>query len=268
MMARIALVVLAVTAFAILAAGRADAAPLGFAVRCDFDKVGKIDPIVSPGATSAHEHTFFGGRVYPRTTRTSLLHSGTTCQAKGDHSGYWAPTVIGKDGKRILPAESIAYWRPANVLDPANATQPTPKGLEIVTEHGAEYSWACVNGGGDGGTPYPYPRTCGDGARARLLVRFPDCANAATSPDHMSHMAYANGRTCPAGMHPVLGLKMVVRFHPGAKMSGAQLSSGRPNTVHADFMEAFRRGSLNNTMQKCVRDGSGCNVAQTTKALG
>ena len=66
-----------------------------FAVRCDFSHRAQVDPIVSPGGTSAHMHDFFGNKTTnASSTYASMTASGvtTTCSRPEDTAGYWIPT--------------------------------------------------------------------------------------------------------------------------------------------------------------------------------
>ena len=42
-----------------------------FAVRCDFSHRAQVDPVVSPGGTSAHKHDFFGNTTTDASSPTT-----------------------------------------------------------------------------------------------------------------------------------------------------------------------------------------------------
>ena len=71
-----------------------------FAARCNFSHRAQVDPVVSPGGTSAHMHDFFGNKstnassTYDTMTATGVA---TTCSRPEDTAGYWIPTVSWKD---------------------------------------------------------------------------------------------------------------------------------------------------------------------------
>jgi poly(3-hydroxybutyrate) depolymerase len=70
---------------------------------------GRMDPIVSPGKTSGHVHTIFGGSGFSiSATGDDLSRSQcTSAKIKGDNSAYWAPALMFKDPKtgKIEPVE-------------------------------------------------------------------------------------------------------------------------------------------------------------------
>ncbi len=57
--------------------------------------VERIDPIVSPGAVSAHVHTIMGGSAFhfSMTYETTQLSNCTTCTVTADKSNYWVPQL-------------------------------------------------------------------------------------------------------------------------------------------------------------------------------
>lgn len=60
---------------------------------------GRMDPIVSPGVTSAHAHTIQGGSNFALTmSDTTLLDSTCTSSLiKNDKSVYWTPKMYFQD---------------------------------------------------------------------------------------------------------------------------------------------------------------------------
>lgn len=60
---------------------------------------GRMDPIVSPGVTSAHVHTVMGGSAFGvGSTGEDLINSQcTNAQIKGDNSNYWFPSLYFHD---------------------------------------------------------------------------------------------------------------------------------------------------------------------------
>ncbi|MEV4387912.1 carbohydrate-binding protein, partial [Micromonospora sp. NPDC049580] len=65
-----------------------------FHTDCEVANSAPDDPIVLPGLSGAsHLHTFFGPKVDAFTTTDKLLSSKTTCNAPGDLSAYWVPSL-------------------------------------------------------------------------------------------------------------------------------------------------------------------------------
>lgn len=64
-----------------------------------FMTEGRVDPIISPGTTSAHLHGIMGGSAFGTTVEGDQLLSSTCTNAKikNDKSNYWAPQVYFHD---------------------------------------------------------------------------------------------------------------------------------------------------------------------------
>jgi hypothetical protein len=154
-----------------------------FAVRCDFSHRAQVDPIVSPGGTSAHMHDFFGNKTtnadstYDRMTATRVT---TTCSRPEDTAGYWIPTVSWMDsqGTHELTANRAVFYYRAGDKD-YRTVQPFAKDLRIIADkgvNGARVRWYCGSGGSNdekSGSPDP-PTQCSGGVLG-LRIIFPDC---------------------------------------------------------------------------------------------
>ena len=137
--------------------------------------------------------------------------------------------------------------------------KPFPTGLKVVTDRNAGVvGWACIGGGRDtpdqAGTPeQETPPDCQEPMHLVQRIHFPDCwdGHDLDSADHRSHMAYASSdpstggsararRTCPA-THPVPvpHLRLGVHYPDGVGGADVTLSSGGPETSHADFFNAW-----------------------------
>jgi hypothetical protein len=74
----------------------------------------RLDPILSPGKPSGHQHTFFGGNALaPNVDLTKLYEqcSCTTAEAIPDCSLYWAPQLYYKDADNNYTALPVADAR-------------------------------------------------------------------------------------------------------------------------------------------------------------
>lgn len=202
---------------------------------------GRVDPIVSPGAQSAHEHVFFGNRqVDTVETTESLRSTPTTCVEQSNHSAYWMPSVY-RNGVALLPATSkhmLAYYRcrlkdcsqvpsfPDDtklVFGNANATSPSENPALSAGLGG----WRCGTGGG-AFAPTP-PATCS----AQILVA------SVTFP-------------------PVDGLRVQLYFRwklPSSDVGTITLGAigAPPYTLHADYFFGWERQAFENFMDRCLR---------------
>lgn len=66
-----------------------------FTVNCQPLTIQRGDPIISPGAISAHVHAVIGGTAFQQTMGrdTALNAKDTTCDKKIDKSNYWQPQL-------------------------------------------------------------------------------------------------------------------------------------------------------------------------------
>ena len=159
--------------------------------------------------------------------------------------------------------------------DPAKV-QPLPAGLLMVagsagatTEQPAYVEqWSC-DGSGTGSATIP---DC-HGAGLVLTLHFPECWDGVhlDSADHKSHMAYAQGQSCPPD-HPVLVPQLTFVFTWGAPHGQAKVSSDHTMagtdvtpgiTAHGDFMNAWNQGAMETLVTKCLRAAVICNAAGT-----
>src|SRR5438132_5381702 len=113
-------ILLAVLSLSIYLAPNASAAPAAIFTASSTGQRGHIDPIVSPGAPSAHEHCFYGA-VGVDTTETSadLRTKPSTWVETGNHTAIWIPCVY-EDGVLLQPLTSkhiLAYYQPVSCTE-------------------------------------------------------------------------------------------------------------------------------------------------------
>lgn len=201
----------------------------------------RVDPIVSPGMQSAHEHVFYGAFPIEETETTADLRSKpTTCIVAANHSGYWMPTVY-RNGVRLLPATAkhlLIYYRckirdcslaegfPDDFTEVAgNAHATTADENPVLNPDLGGYR--CTLGGGEF-TPMP-PDTC-DSEYLIATVTF-----------------------------PVVGgvrLQMYFRWQlPSSDVGDITLGAigASPLTLHADYFFGWERDAFENFMDTCIR---------------
>lgn len=223
-----------------------------FAVRCDFSHRASDDPIAHFGHKgAAHSHDFFGNRsTNAHSGYKSLLAAGTTCSHVADKAAYWMPTVTW-NGETIDSTRAVFYYR-AGGKDHTQI-KPFPAALKVVTPYGKKVSWRC----GRRGEAQRPPSRCSS-RKLGVRIIFPDCSNGKLdSSNHRAHMAFSrliNGKVrCPRS-HPtsVPVLTMNVTFPLPTSRGPARLSSGKPSTMHADFFNAWRQGTLGHLVWRCI----------------
>jgi hypothetical protein len=242
---------------------------------CFYSHSAKDDPIIYPNQSGAspHAHDFLGNpSTTANSTVSSLQAAGTNCMNNKDFAAYWVPTLLKGatipaggglpvGGTAIQPSSVTVYY----LSNGKNNTKPFPLGLKLIagnahaTSASQEHNvfWGCS-------TSFPTSPTapnCPSSEELHVRVDFADCWNGSTldSPDHVSHVAYSDGKgTCPAGFPvPVPELSILVKYpNPGASFL---LSSGPSYTMHGDFINAWDVAEMAKLTSVCLDAGVKCN---------
>ena len=250
-----------------------------FVTVCQVSHESRDDPIVLPKQPGlSHLHHFFGNRsTNARTTPRKLRRSKDTSCNADDRSAYWIPAL--KVNEQVIEPLVLRSYYSSFMKDP-RTVQPFPRGLRIIG--GDAYAlqpqqlgitaWGCFAGAVGSiagftrlGTGPPY---CGGNGKLALNVNFPDCWDGVNldSPDHQSHMAYAEldnwlstYATCPAS-HPVPlpALHMKVIYPTQGAREGVELSSGGVYSAHADFMNGWPQQRIEALVADCIRKSIDC----------
>ena len=131
--------------FIVLVVEAAIAAPAGILVsQHDRGPCRRVDPIVSFGEQSEHEHTFYGVQGITATTRSSasLRALTSTWNRASNHSAFWT-TCVYDHGVLMTPYSSkplLAYYQFTS-----NTRQAPPEGTAGVS---FEMGYRCDIGGG------------------------------------------------------------------------------------------------------------------------
>lgn len=188
-----------------------------FRTRCAPSHVAFDDPIVYPGQPGrSHLHQFFGntGTSAASTTASIAGTGNSTCRGGiANRSAYWVPAMIDMRTSEVVAPDDSDFYYKTSYRGVVNASiKPLPAGLRMIagdpkntTDLGlwgaSPYVFKCHNNGAVQSTSI-IPN-CPVGDQLELSLNFPQCWDGKNldSPDHKSHMAYANGG-CPAS-HPV-----------------------------------------------------------------
>ena len=238
-----------------------------FRAECLLSHVKMDDPIVLPRRPGMfHSHEFFGNRSTDAfSTPRSLRHARrTSCYPASDLSAYWVPTLYRKQ-KRVAADEITVYYQADDALAPR--VRPFPKGLEMIAgdmmatapPRPARGLWSCQDANVKAD---PTMVTCPRGSELELLLDFPECWNGRDldSADHRRHMAYSVAGACPDGypvVVPRLQFKIAFPIRGG---SGVTLASGRPFTLHGDFINAWDPKALKQRVDDCLRRAITCDT--------
>jgi hypothetical protein len=233
---------------------------VNFVSACRYSHSAGDDPIVHPGHPGgSHQHDFFANTTTDaHSTYESLLAGDTTCRREGDTAAYWVPSLL-EGGQTVRPSHVLAYYLPAG-KDLASI-KPFPDALKVVTDASLPNTrWACVGDGTVGAGTREVP-TCPAGQHLVLRIHFPDCWDGANvdSADHRSHMTYSRRGRCPS-THPVAVPRLRLGVHYPASNGGSDvaLSSGGPETAHADFFNAWDPAELARLVRECLNAGQHC----------
>lgn len=141
-MKRLAVLLALVMGVAGLSAPPAQAAgkELRFSILCDLSHTAQVDPIVSPGQTSAHLHEFFGNEHTDEHQHSPrfMRKQGTTCDFSGDTAGYWVPALRSPSGERIPALQVLVYYRNPR----GEPVRPHPADFMAVSQ---EATWHCLD---------------------------------------------------------------------------------------------------------------------------
>ncbi|MEU8330507.1 DUF1996 domain-containing protein [Micromonospora sp. NPDC048839] len=244
-----------------------------FHTDCEVANSAPDDPIVVPALPGAsHMHTFFGPKVDAFSTTDKLLSATTNCNAPGDNSAYWTPELR-KDGQPV-PIKSMRVYYGSRVKDPSTV-KPFPPGLRVVEgdakrqvdtpkNAGSNQFWCAgsaeIGRSADGNWP-----VCAPGGNLIFQLVFKDCWDGKNidSPDHKSHMGDPVNGVC-TGKYPVAvpDLSFMVNYQ-SLGGDGLTLSSGKPSSMHGDFMNAWEPARLGALVKSCLNQNAKCGTEVT-----
>lgn len=250
----------------------------GWITSCAYSHSLPDDPIVFFGQPGlSHLHDFVGAKTTSALSSPgSMRAGGTTCAMPGDASGYWIPRLYIHNGSLSLHPNAagvknaLFYYRRKGIGSSGNV-RTIPDGLKMVLGNGhadtpaqnpllgTQIIFKC--GLGSSTNLAQPPSQCPDGNMSVSLT-FPNCWDGKNldSPDHISHMAYPAGNSCPAS-HPVVlpRIESFFRYAVGtAPLGVVSWSSGPWYTLHQDFLNAWEPGALQHFIDKCVNSLVDC----------
>ncbi|KAG9688704.1 WSC-domain-containing protein, partial [Aureobasidium melanogenum] len=230
-----------------------------FRINCAKVQVGRIDPIVNPGALAAHCHTIVGGsNIGVNATFDSLSQSEcTSCEISADHSAYWTPNLYYQHTngsfEEVPHGGSVVYYLARG--QEANDIIAFPKGFQMLSGNKALRA-ANQSGMTWGNETYPNrpisDATCWNG---KDLYK-PDNS-------HVAHMSQIDNGVCPPNypyMFPHLFLEtdyavtQVSNLNDGGRFV---FSQGDPTGYgfHGDFQNAWNDTALKSAIENCLVDG-------------
>jgi hypothetical protein len=219
----------------------ASAAPAAIFTASSTGQRCHIDPIVSPGATSAHEHCFYGAVGVEMTeTSADLRTKPTTWVEQGNHTGIWIPCVY-EDGVLVQPATSkhlLAYYQPVSCTE-----QVPPDDTAVGVTH--EYGYRNTTGGGAFSPNVPASSSSGFLVISLFWRASRDFPTAGCFPTVHAYIRLAIG-TGPIGTITL-----------GGPVDGVDGAMG-PMTMHGDYYWAWDRDVFQRFLDQCVIPGKAC----------
>jgi len=227
---------------------------------------GSYDPIVYPGQNNVgHAHTFCGSEaVSPTVTREEQMAAPSSIEfsdglAHGNHSIYWVPQLMTRDGEMVGMIKANLYYRSRNVAD-AHQIKPFPEGLKLITRLQDGMVWYCSSlHSGSNGDERAKPYDCkGKYRYVSAEIRFPQCGDGRLdSADHTSHFAEPVAGECPT-THPFAfpSVKFKVKYDTSLGTEALLADGTDPDTqFHADLMEGWEQESINHLLEQSIYKG-------------
>lgn len=253
----------------VVMAPQALAAPAGIFTATATGQVAYVDPVVSPGETSAHEHVFFGAHpVHLTETSAELRTHATTFVIQENHSAFWMPSVQ-NFGVTLSPATTkpgLVYyicrhnsticasinWFPEDfgvVEGNANATTAS----QNPTFRNGLSGWRCGIGGGTV-TPNP-PATCSDTLVANVTM-----GNCLLRTGVMSDAV--NSNCTSVGGTPIVRIQQFFRWDVRGGSDALSITLGNEGnpavSLHSDYFSGAEVAWSERFLNKCVRPKVGC----------
>jgi hypothetical protein len=239
-MKRLVFILAAALSVLVYIPGTAEAAPSAIFSAQSTDQRGHIDPIVSPGVPSAHEHCFYGA-VGVDTVETSadLRTKPSTWAEPGNHTGIWIPCVY-EDGVLVPPATNknlLAYYKPVPCVE-----QVPPEDTAGVTR---EFGYRNTIGGGTFAPTVPASSSSGYLVVTLFWRADRDLPGAGCFPTVQAYIRLA------IGMGPIGNITL------GGPVDGVDGAMG-PETMHGDYFFGWDRDVFERFLANCVRVNKAC----------
>jgi hypothetical protein len=237
-MKKLALLVVT-TAILLVTALPAHAAPAAIFTAQSTGQRAFIDPIVSPGQPSPHEHCFYGAVGVAQTeTSASLRAKPTTWVETDNHTGVWIPCLY-EDGQPIPPATSknaLFYYQPVSGTE-----QVPPDNTAGVTD---EVGYRCGFGGGTVTNLPPSSCSSGEFVISGIFRASRDFGLSEPFPTIRFFLRFNTG--------PTLGRLTI--GSPDGGLPGAMTM----DNIHADYFWAWDPAAFQRFLNQCVIPGNAC----------
>ena len=261
-----------------------------FRVQCDPSHMSNDDPIVYPNQQgAAHHHTFYGNTsVNYKSNLAALSTTGNSTCTGGtmNRTSYWHPTLINTaNNAPVVPDRALFYYKTGYDGVPASMVVPPPKGLRMIVGNAKATSAAesagarylCVSDSKPFQGWNDHIPNCAVGEVMEMSVDFPQCWDGKNldSPDHKSHMAFANesnptANKCPA-THPVAIPKITMTVNYSVttaneatkwRLASDNYSKSLPGgySGHADYAWGWDETIMAGIVKNCLNKSLDCHA--------
>jgi hypothetical protein len=255
-----------------------------FRTSCDYTHMAFDDPILYPGQSGlSHLHAFFGNTgTNANSTASSIANTGNSTCRGGivNRTAYWVPAMIDtKDGRPLQPKSSQFYYKTGYSGVVPSTVQPMPPGLRMIAGDAknasptGNFDYICHSDTVDIPDQHGFGiPNCPAGSEVWQRIIFPQCWDGKNldSPDHKSHMAYANPDIpgCPAShpvplpevtfniLYPVVEANSPKRW----RLSSDNYSSSLPGgySAHGDWFNGWQPDIMKAFVQNCDQPALDC----------
>lgn len=242
--------------------------------------VDRADPITSVGTAAGHLHAVSGGNGFSLNADGDAMRNSscTSCPIGADLSAYWVPQLYVKykngSGFGLVESHQIVYYEPRG--SKGEKVIAFPPGLKMLAgdptlRSGGDsieqraITWVCIDYKNSHPEQQGIPNfKCPHGLRGQ--VNFPMCWDGKDldSPDHKSHVAYAeglDGGACPKGFQKMVKIfyeafysvdkyddEWVDGKHPFVLSNGDPTGFG----FHGDFLNGWDVQVLQDAVDQCA----------------
>ena len=256
-----------------------------FRITCTTSHMSNDDPLVYPNQLgAAHHHTFFGNTsVNFKSNLNTFSSTGNSTCAGGiaNRTAYWIPSMIDTSTSTPLSPDKIqAYYKSGYGGVPASQIKAPPKGLRMIAGNSKNttspplYSlhptYSCRLPNGSTVSTLATIPACSAGSGMEMDIEFPQCWDGINldSPDHKSHMAYAN-RGCPS-THPVaIPVITIIAYYKVTDIAGTRnwrlasdnYAAGSYNagySGHADWVNGWDEAIMAGIIKECINPAKDC----------
>ncbi|QDS71885.1 hypothetical protein FKW77_010173 [Venturia effusa] len=238
---------------------------------------GRVDPVVNPGAISAHAHNIVGGyNIGMNSSYDDMLDSKcTSCEIAADKSAYWTPQLYYQHSngtfQDVPNGGMIAYYLGRG--DDLKNVKPFPRGFKMLSGNTTARSYDNTTKTWNGGRPIAdrvsfvcldnnkrYPEEYGmkytDCGQIRAQIHMPSCWDGinAYKADN-SHVAYLSQM-----LHVHLFYEMYYDTEAIQEPGGKFVFANGDTTgygFHGDFINGWENSVLSSALGSCAQGEAG-----------